>query len=111
MALIGSPSYFAVTVTGLSVSRCPLHLAAEYPIRPSGRVGEAAPIGTELERHDDAGDHAHPERDRETLIQNVEADISLASGRKPERFQYGDERGQPTVKAGRRMCQASTQEN
>jgi hypothetical protein len=45
------------------------------------------------------------------LIQNVEADISLASGRKPEPFQYGDERGQPTVKAGRRMCQASTQEN
>ncbi len=29
------------------------------------RVGEAAPIGAELEGHDDAGDDAHAERDRE----------------------------------------------
>ena len=32
-----------------------------------GRVGEAAPVGAELERHDDAGHHAHAERDREDL--------------------------------------------
>ena len=32
-----------------------------------GDVGEAAPVGAELERHDDAGHHAHAERDREQL--------------------------------------------
>ena len=30
-----------------------------------GRVGEACPIGAELEWHDDAGDDAHGEGDRE----------------------------------------------
>src|SRR5215467_12892936 len=63
-------------------------------VRSSIRV--AAPIGTELERHDDAGDHAHPERDREYLDpERRDADVDIASGCKPKALEHGDERAKP----------------
>jgi hypothetical protein len=37
-----------------------------------GNVREPAPIGSELERHDNSGDHAHSECDRKILIQNID---------------------------------------
>ena len=37
-----------------------------------GRIRIPAPVGAELERHDDAGDHAHAEREGEDLYPEVE---------------------------------------
>ena len=44
-----------------------------------GGVGEAAPVGAELERHDDAGHHAHAEGDGEDPGPEAgDAEIDLA---------------------------------
>jgi hypothetical protein len=38
----------------------------------AGLLGQHAPVGAELERHDDARDDAHPERHREDLEPEIE---------------------------------------
>src|SRR5262249_54382781 len=54
-----------------------------------GRVSIAAPVRTELKRHDDAGYDAHPETDRENLDpEGRDAKIDFASGEEVEPFQH-----------------------
>jgi hypothetical protein len=55
----------------------------------AGAIGEAAPIGAELVRHDDAGDHAHGEDEAEGLqpeLEQVEVDLLL--GGQPQSLQH-----------------------
>ena len=61
----------------------------------AGDVGEAAPVGAELERHDDAGDDAHAERDRKNPQPELrEIEEHGAPGQRIGAFKEGDERGQ-----------------
>ena len=64
------------------------------------RVGEAAPVGAELERHDDAGHDAHAEGDREYLDPECrDPEIDLPAGEEMQPFQHGDEGRQPDREA------------
>ncbi len=61
-----------------------------------GRVGKPAPVGAELERHDDARHDAHAERHGENLDpEGRDAEIDLAPGREMQALEDGDERGKP----------------
>ena len=65
-------------------------------------VGEAAPVGAELERHDDARDHAHSERDRENLDpERRQPEVDLAAGREMRAFENGYEGRQPDRESGK----------
>ena len=60
------------------------------------RVGKAAPIRAELERHDDAGYDTHAERDREDAgPEGRQPEIDVAAGREIERLQQCDIACQP----------------
>ena len=77
-----------------------------------GGVRIAAPVGAELERHDDAGDHAHPEGDRENPDpEHRDAKIDVAPGERLSPSSTAMKAARPTVKAGSRMCQPMTQAN
>ncbi len=61
-----------------------------------GEVGEMAPVGAELVRHDQPGHHAHAEIDRENLRpEMIEVAVDLFVRFQPEAFQYGQVAGQP----------------
>ncbi len=54
----------------------------------AGEVGEAAPVGTELVGHDQAGDHAHAEVDGEDFRPEViKVTVDLVVGPQPEAFE------------------------
>ena len=57
-------------------------------------IGQAAPIGAELERHYDPGHHPHAERDREDPNPEVrDLEIDRAPGEEMQPFEQGDVRG------------------
>jgi hypothetical protein len=56
-----------------------------------GGIGEPAPVRSKLKRHDDSGDHAHPEGDGENLRPiSGDAKPQFAAREEVEPFQYGD---------------------
>ncbi len=55
-------------------------------------VGEARPVGAELERHDDPGHHAHAERNREDPgPEPGDAEPDLLAGEEVQALQHGNE--------------------
>ena len=55
----------------------------------AGAVREPAPVGAELERHDDARDHPHAERDREDPGPELgQLAVERAPGREPARLEH-----------------------
>jgi len=61
----------------------------------AGDVGEAAPVGAELKRHDDAGDDAHAEGDGENPQPELrEIQEHGAPGQRVGAFEEGNEGGQ-----------------
>jgi hypothetical protein len=67
--------------------------------RPAPRY---APVGAELKRHDDPGDHAHTEREGEYLQPEVEhASIDQIAGRHPHSFERRQPTGEPDGEGGK----------
>ena len=61
-----------------------------------GPFGEHAPVGAELEGHDDPGDHAHAERHREDLEPEIEdAPVERIAGDEPHALDRRQPRRQP----------------
>ncbi|MCY1501232.1 hypothetical protein D9M68_352990 [compost metagenome] len=65
------------------------HLVShQRPDDRSGLVGKDAPVGAELVGHDDAGDDAHAEGDREDRFPEVEEfEVDLGLFQEPQTFQ------------------------
>ena len=62
----------------------------------TGHPCHFAPVRAELERHDDAGNHAEPERDAENLEPEFEDhSVGGAPGREMQRLQHGEPHRQP----------------
>jgi hypothetical protein len=77
-----------------------------------GQVGEAAPVGPELERHDDARHDAHAERYGEYFEPEFrQPQVNRAAGGEVQTFEYRDVGCESTVNAGSRICSATTQKN
>ena len=61
-----------------------------------GRIRETAPIGAELKRHDNAGNHSKAKRNREDFgPEDGDAEVSVIAGLQVERLEYGDIASQP----------------
>jgi hypothetical protein len=68
----------------------------QRPLDRSGLLGEHAPVGAELERHDDSRHDAHAERHREDFDPEVEqAPVDGVADREPHPFHCRQPCGQP----------------
>jgi hypothetical protein len=71
-------------------------VAEQRALDRAGFRRQHAPVGAELEGHDDAGDHAHAERHREDLEPEVEdAPVQGIAGKQPRAFDGRQPRRQP----------------
>ena len=62
-------------------------VSQQRPLNRPGPLGQHAPVGAELEGHDDPRDHAHAERHRKDLEPEVEdSAIERIAGEKPHAF-------------------------
>ncbi|MNM99480.1 hypothetical protein D3C81_1120410 [compost metagenome] len=86
-------------------------ISQQRPGNRSGEVREAAPVGTELIGHDQAGNHAHAEVDGKDLRpEMVEVTVGVVMGFQPQAFEYrqvtrqadGDGRKQDVERDGER---------
>jgi hypothetical protein len=78
----------------------------------AGALRHHTPIRAELERQDDAADHAHVERQREHLQPAVEhATMHRIAGQQPRAFKRGEPGASPMVKAGKMMWELMKKAN
>ena len=71
-------------------------VAEQRTLDRAGLLREPAPVGAELERHDDAGHDAHAEGDREDLDPEIEhAPVERVAGGQPRALDRRQPRGQP----------------
>ena len=71
-------------------------VAEQRSLDRAGPLGEHAPVGAELERHDDAGDDTHAERHREDLEPEVEdPSVDGVAGGERHAFDRRQPRRQP----------------
>ncbi len=67
-------------------------IGEEWPQNVGRRVGKAAPVGAELERHDHAGHDAHAEGNREDLDPELGyVKVDCPAGDEMQSFQGGNE--------------------
>ena len=77
-------------------------VAEQRPLDRPGALRQHAPVGAELKRHDDSGDHAHAERKREHLQPEVEhAPIDRVAGRQPHPLEGRQPGGEPDGEGGK----------
>lgn len=72
------------------------HLVSQqWPGDRPGKVGERTPVGAELIGHDQTGDHAHAEVDREDLRPEVvKIAVQRIAGLQPQTFEHRQVAGQ-----------------
>ncbi|MNE17589.1 hypothetical protein D3C80_1105750 [compost metagenome] len=81
--------------TGFEEERGEYLVSEQGPGDAPGKVGEPRPVGAELIGHDQAGDHAHAEVDREQLGPEViEVLVDLIVGFQPATFEHSQKTGQ-----------------
>ena len=77
-------------------------VAEQWTLDRPGLVGQLAPVGAELERHDDSRDDPHAEGDREYLEPEIEqAPIDVLPGRQRQGLQRRQPCGEPDGERGK----------